>query len=334
MKNLAARLEQLMTRLPWLLPVTGFVGGLVSFVLVKRGDDLAVLTAVLVLGGWLWLILAPWISRLVRMYTSRKVTSALLNFVTQSIQQEILFFVLPFVLLSTRIQDIGQLFFALLVMSLAAVSTIDPIYERFIASCRPASMLFHGICSFVSALVILPIVAGLPLEHSFRIALGLFVLSALAALPSTLLRRNGRLRASGMFPVLLLLPLLTAALNAHIPAAVLRVEEAVITLSVNKLEPGPGVSRIGVEDLGKGIYAYARVTAPEELQQEIVFNWIHGDYHESIPSVIQGGREAGYRTWSVKRNFVSHPEGLWQVEITTPQGQLLETLEFEVVSSR
>ena len=46
--------------------------------------------------------------------------------------------------------------------------------------------------------------------------------------------------------------------------------------------------------------------------------------------MIDGGREEGYRTYLMKKNFVAPASGLWEVDILTNQGQLLQHLSFTV----
>ena len=54
----------LVNRLPWLLPTVSFAAGWIGFLLVRRGEDVARIVALLALAGWFWLLLEPWIRRL------------------------------------------------------------------------------------------------------------------------------------------------------------------------------------------------------------------------------------------------------------------------------
>ena len=53
-----------------------------------------------------------------------------------------------------------------------------------------------------------------------------------------------------------------------------------------------------------------------------------------IPSgyeiVIHGGRKAGYRAWTHKRNFPAQAAGDWQVQVVTEAGQQIGVLRFAV----
>ncbi|MCF3971835.1 DUF2914 domain-containing protein, partial [Pseudomonas aeruginosa] len=43
-----------------------------------------------------------------------------------------------------------------------------------------------------------------------------------------------------------------------------------------------------------------------------------------------GGREAGYRAWTHKRNFPAQPAGRWRVRVVTEAGQMIGMLRFRV----
>ena len=61
--------------------------------------------------------------------------------------------------------------------------------------------------------------------------------------------------------------------------------------------------------------------AAEELGRELVARgW----------GLVYGGGKTGWRTWSRKRNFPEDPRGDWRVDLETPDGQLIERLEFRV----
>ena len=80
--------------------------------MVKRGQDFARYIALIALIGWLWLLVEPFVRR----YLERRkegVGNFVANFLTQSLQQEMLFFCLPLIIGATQI-DVGQIVFAVL----------------------------------------------------------------------------------------------------------------------------------------------------------------------------------------------------------------------------
>ena len=66
------------------------------------------------------------------------------------------------------------------------VSTIDPIYERYVATRAPRRLLFHAYCSWLAALVVLPMVLRLPLEWALPVSLAGVVVWLLLTLPLSL----------------------------------------------------------------------------------------------------------------------------------------------------
>jgi hypothetical protein len=252
--------------------------------------------------------------------------------VTQSIQQEILFFALPFLIGATRPNDWGQILFTGLACAAALLSTLDTLYERRVAQ-RPArALLFHAYCSFVAALVVLPIVAKVQIENTLPLALGLTGVWLLAGLPGVWSElATPRARSFGAAG-LLLAPLALWLLRSHVPAAGLSVMEARVAQAIDGLEPGRAVNRFSVSALkGSGAIAFVAIRAPMGLEQTVVFEWRrNGEVVDRIPAEIHGGSDSGWRTYSRKRNFPDDPRGQWRVDLLTPDGQLIRRLDFVV----
>jgi hypothetical protein len=329
-KTITSRVERFLERYFWVLPLTGFSLGWASFILVQRGEGLARGIALLALLGWLWILAEPFIMNRMLAREHPKLSSNLSNFFSQSIQQEIYFFSLPFLLAATHREDIGQLVFTGIFVLAALLSTVDPWYNRYISKHRIASLAFHALCCFVSALIVLPVVVKLPTGRTLMYALGFLVVWLLLVVPGLLLRLpNWKQRCIACIG-LCAIPVFIWLFRASIPAAGLTAHQATISTGVVDHEPIDSISRIDASQLAQGVYAYVAVQAPWGLEQEIGFKWQHGDYSETITAFINGGREAGYRTYSVKNNFPEPAGGNWTVDVLTAQGQLLERLEFVV----
>lgn len=324
--------EQFLDRHFWLLPFVSFGFGWASFILVQRGERLAQGIAVLALMGWVWIVAEPFVMKRMLAKEHPKISGNMSNFISQSIQQEIFFFVLPFLFAATHSDDIGQLVFTSLFVFAALISTVDPWYDRYISKHRIVSLAFHALCCFVSALVILPIVLKLPTEKSLMYALGFLVIWLLLAIPNLLPRLHTAKNRAIVVVGLCAIPICIWVFRASIPAAGLDINNAVISTGVTDHEPDDSLRQVSVAALVEGIYAYVAVQAPWGLSQEIAFKWQHGDYTETIAAEITGGREEGYRTYSMKNNFPEPSAGLWTVDVLTAQGQLLHRLDFEVIA--
>lgn len=327
---ISSSVERFLSRYFWVLPVTGFGLGWASFLLVQRGEGLARGIALLALLGWLWILAEPFIMNRLLAREHPKLSKNLSNFFSQSIQQEIYFFSLPFLFAATQREDFGQLIFTGVFVLAALISTVDPWYNRYISRNRMVSLAFHALCCFVSALVILPVVVKLPTGRTLVFALGFLVVWLLLVIPGLLFRLDTwKLRLLALVG-LCAIPLTIWMFRASIPAAGLSANNATISSGVVDHEPIDSISRIDASQLSQGVYAFVAVKAPWGLEQEIGFKWQHGEYSETISAVINGGREDGYRTYSMKSNFPEPAGGTWTVDVLTAQGQLLRRLEFVV----
>jgi hypothetical protein len=328
MISLFRRIVGMLHRVPWLLPGLSFAAGWLGFLLVQRGQELARIVALLALLGWFWLLLEPWVRRRLERRRER-VGNFVVNFVTQSLQQELLFFSLPFLIGSTQ-RDFGQIAFTTLVAAAALVTTIDPVYERVIATRAARRMSFHAFCSWIAALVVLPMVLLVPVERALPISLlavgGWLLLTLPLSLYSLPRWRNKIVWMVGMIGV----PILFWELRGQVPAAGLAVTDARMTQTIDGLAPGEPVRRVSRADLEHGMVAFAAIRAPTGLAQQIVFEWRHNGEREQIPVEIHGGNADGFRAYSRKQSFPQDPSGVWIVDVLTPQAQLLERLRFVV----
>lgn len=315
---------------PWVLPLLSFAFGWISFALVQRGERLSRFIAAITLLGWAALLaedfLGNWITRVSR----GRLSGRLLHFGTQSLQVEILFFALPFLIAATH-RDAGQIMFTGSVILAALACTVDPLYTSRIAGTAARSVAFHAFCSFLAGLVVLPIALQLPLEKAVPLSLGLTVLLTLLCVPRLF---TGVSRWRGCMRIGVVLALLAAVwfARAHIPPAGLMVKQSLITATVtDELEPGPELKTIAAADLANGVDAFVAVHAPLGLAQSVTFKWYHEDeLLDTIPAIIKGGREEGFRTYSRKQNFPVDSRGHWTVYLLTPEGQLIMRLNFEV----
>jgi len=323
-----SRIVSAFHRFSWLIPAISFAGGWIGFVMVKRGEELAATIAWIALLGWFWLLIEP----LVRRYLERRragVGKFVANFFSQSLQQEMLFFALPLMVGATQ-RDAGQIIFTSLAAVAALLTTIDPVYERFIASRAAFRLMFHAYCSVIAAVVVLPMVLHVPLERALPLSLiGISVWLLLTLPMSVKSLRTLRLKAIWI-SLSLLGPLMLWGLRSHVPAAGLAVTRALVTQSIDDLVPGAAVQTLTPVDLSRGVVAFVAIRAPRGVAQSIIFEWRHGDESERIVANIHGGNEIGWRTYSRKQAFPKDARGTWTVDVLTPQRQLLKRLRFEV----
>lgn len=326
--RLLNRVARFVERVPWLIPVVSFVSGVIGFAMVKRGADLARIIAMIALAGWLWLLIEP----LVRRYLERRragIGKFLSNFLTQSLQQEMLFFALPFLFGATQ-RDVGQIGFLIVAAVAAMLTALDPLYERWIAARAATRLLFHAYCSLIAAVVVLPMVVHLSLERALPFAFGAVGVWLLLTAPMALRSLQLIKLKAAWLACSLIAPALLWMLRAHIPPAGLAVTQAVVTQSIDGLTPGPRVKSLTRAQLDSGVIAFVAIRAPSGVSQSIAFDWRHRGSSEIIPSEIHGGNDSGWRTYSRKQVFPEDSRGRWFVDVRTPQGQLLKRLQFSV----
>lgn len=325
------RASAFLDRYPWLLPSASFAIGWLGFFLFHRGEDLARVVALIALVGWPWLLAENLLGRWIVTRSKGRLSIAAVRFVTQQIQQEILFFALPFLFAATLV-DPGQMLFMAGAITVAVLVTLDPIYLHRIAPHAGLSSALHAYCTLIAALVVLPVALHLPLDRALPLALAITAATLLAGLPRMLMAASSwKWRVLGCAALVLAFALLWT-LRGWIPPAGLWVRDARITDQVEALEPGAAIRVFSVADLhARGAVAFVAVRAPSGLSQAVVFEWRHrGALIDAIPAEISGGREEGFRTYSRKQNFPADPRGLWRVDLLTPQRQLIARQRFEV----
>jgi hypothetical protein len=318
-------------RWPWLLPLLSFAAGWLGFALIQRGETMARSIAVMALAGWVWLLAEKPLGRLLTHWSRGALSPALLAFVTQSLQQEILFFALPFLIGATQ-RDAGQIAFTGVVAVAALVSTVDPVYHARIAMRPAVSVMFHAFCTFIASLVVLPMAASMPLEQAVPVAVAIsggWLLLSLPRLLRGLVTLRGRLSAVA---ALILTLSVIWEFRANVPPAGLSLKNSRITQTLDGLQPGAAFSRIDAQMLlTSGAIAFVAIRAPAGLAQSVIFEWWHrGERLDRVAGQIQGGSERGWRTFTRKQNFPADPRGRWHVDILTPQGQLICRLPFVV----
>ncbi|MES2683843.1 MAG: DUF5924 family protein [Pseudomonadota bacterium] len=320
-------------RWQWLLPVGSFLLGWIGYLAIERGPGLARATAFIILMSWPWLLMENLAGRWLNRITKGHLSPAVACFITQSMQQELLFFSLPFVIGASQL-DVGHGLFLALLGIAALLSTLDPIYERWIARRPVAAVGFQVYCTWIAALVLLPIALHLPLEQCAPVAAAIALLALALGLPRLLESRTGIvacLRA--------VLPIITAIalalfLGRWLPPAGLKLGESRITTEISDLQPGAAIHRIALDSLHRdGLIAFATIHAPVGVTQNLSFDWYHrGVCIDRIPAVIEGtsDKARGWRTWTRKQNFDEDPRGRWRVDIRTAGGQLVGRLRFSV----
>lgn len=85
---------------------------------------------------------------------------------------------------------------------------------------------------------------------------------------------------------------------------------------------------------GQPLYAYTAIYAPGSVQTQIIHEWQYtsreGEWLTAtrIPLNLSGGRDNGFRTYSVKSALTP---GQWRVNVTNTRGQVLGRIKFKII---
>ncbi len=325
--------SRLIGRYPGTVALFGFCSGLASFVLVERQAGLAKVIAALMLVSWLWLMLETSLRRAVERRFGWQVPPPLLRYVTQMVHQESLFFIIPFFFITTTWNS-GQAAFTVMLGIAALISLVDPLYYNWLAPRRWIYLAFHVLTLFAVLLTALPIIFHLSTPQSYLWALGIAVVLALPSLSGLFASWNWK-SVLGMLVLAMTVALAGWMGRTWVPPATLWLTDVAVTRTFDDAsrKPGNRIKQLTLAELhGNGLYAYTAINAPRGLKERIYHEWIHnGRRVDRIALEISGGRDAGYRAWTHKRNFPEQAAGKWRVRVMTEAGQMIGMLRFEVV---
>lgn len=332
--SLQNRVERIIERLKpwsWLWPPMAFAAGLGSFFLVDRQQWLGAALAFGLLFAWLLLLSESLIGRWLANRGHPTLPRGVTTFIAQMIHQETLFFTLPFILITT-VWNSGQTLFALLVVGMAALSIIDPLYYKLAGRWRSLYFIFHAQCVFLVLLVILPIMLHLTTGESLLLAL---ILTVLVSLPSFwhLLRKRSLKRWCAFLVLTMVMAYAAWLGRIWVPPASLWMTSSALSpaLNIQQREPQGSIALTPDALRSQGLYVYTAIRAPRGLSETVYHAWHHnGTPLDVVELSIDGGREQGYRAWSHKLNFPDDPTGEWRIDITTEGGQRLGLIRFKV----
>ena len=253
------------------------------------------------------------------------------DYAVQTLCHGLLLFVLPGYVAATTLDGPTAPFLVLLAGA-ALLTTVDPWY-RIVVAPRPwAGRAVFGLSLFAGGQVALVLV-GLPPGAAVPLSAALAVV-ALVLVEAGLAARWGRLAALGVGGSLLAATLAWLA-TPWIPPVPLSLVRPTMARDVVGLEPVGALVRVSAAELaaGGGLVAFTPVAAPARLRQPVLHRWRHEGREVGrvlLTTPVQGGRRAGFRTYSRKRDFPADPTGRWTVDVLTAEGQLVGRVRFRV----
>ena len=330
--RLAALVKRAVTWLPWLSLVLGILGAS----LMDRSPKAAKLVIPGVLLGWAAVIGFALLARVdadrFQGWRSRWIKVAQLSVLIamQSLMQQSLFFSLPFYLRAAAL-TLPHVTFVVVLLSAAAVTLWDPLYERVVAL-PGARLSMQALGAFASVNALLP-----ALGLSNRWALFLGGAAGGLAIPLHLFvthQSEARAKLAGRAALVSCVvgPVLLVVFGApFIPPAPLRLAEGGI---------GTGYRDHTLLGAGDVIAAHpdalvcaTAIAAPHGVKDELSHVWKKdGRTRDRIPLVVKGGRKEGFRTYSKKAKLGKDPSGEWTCIVETSLGQQLGQVSATVLA--
>lgn len=238
---------------------------------------------------------------------------------SQSLVQICLFFALPFYWDAATMFSGHAVFFLLL--SVACLLTLwDPVYE-FVFRSRVASAALLAFATFAGLNCILPIM-GL----SNRVSL--YGSAVLTSVTIPVLVRLYNLRFDAKWQRLLLdvggvtlFPLLIViGGGTFVPPAPLEMGDAAMGTSVGDKWVADPVEVL--KGAPAQLVCATAIVAPRGLKDELFHVWEKNGVHvDRVALTIRGGRDEGFRTWSIKKHLGEAPYGEWRCTVQTASGQ-------------
>jgi hypothetical protein len=322
-----ARLKKWIARGRAAIPWVSFAIGLITGAVMDRRPERAPMVALAAGIGWFAVSAILVAGKLVvrRLEKRRALAEKLIELShytgMQSITQLCVFFSFPFYFQAASLRIDHTVFLALLV-GVGFVSLWDPLYQAVLA--RPwARAPVQAFATFAGLNCALPIV-GLSNRTS------LYLAAFFTAAGSPLLASLGRRLKEGVSRALILqiaaasaIPflLLIGASSAVPPAPLGLTESSIGTRIEDKQLVDPAQTFAHVP---KQLACFTAVRAPRGLRDELLHVWRqNGAVRDRVPIEVVGGREAGYRTWSIKKKLGRDPQGKWSCTVETVTGQVL-----------
>jgi hypothetical protein len=243
----------------------------------------------------------------------------LFSWASQSLSQEILFFVLPFWVRSTTWSSHNAPFTVMLLL-LAASTLYDPLYMEGIARRTRILLVHKALVAFAGLAFVVPVLMGAHTWEALAIAGGLAGLATAFAVRT---RRTIAVPLLGAFAG----AVLAVGMNDWIAPVPLRIDHGVFSSGVRERRP---VDTLFTARTGSELWAWTPIFAPDGLTDSIVHTWTRdGREVVRIPLLLHGGRKEGFRTWSSSRRATNSP-GKVNVDVTTQDGQLIGRMTIPV----
>jgi hypothetical protein len=260
------------------------------------------------------------------------------SYVTRTLYQETLFFLLPFYAYSTVIRSPNVVFIALLA-GLAVFSCLDLVFDRWLRTSRVFSLLFFAVVTYAAINLLLPILLPLDPTTGGWIAAAVAVVAALPLARQGGEPNEGASRGRGRSRALLAVAVagflvLTVGFPQLVPPVPLRVQSATFASGLDRerlLVADTLQDEVARAALPDGLYVMLQVFAPTVVPTDVQVVW------KRDGRVLREGRrvsitahELGFRVWDAWRPSGGLEPGRYEVVMRTRANRVFGSARFEV----
>lgn len=255
--------------------------------------------------------------------------SEVTSYITRTLYQETLFFLLPFYAYSTLVRSPNVIFLALL-GGLAVLSCLDLVFDRWLRTKPVFGLVFFASVAFAAINLLLPMLSGLSLELSTPLAAGLAVATSLPLAyrggnprEHAHRTRGAQLRVAGASAAVLAVALLVPSL---IPPVPLRMRQATFASEIDRTSLTLADTlrgSVGADRLGQRIVVLAEVFSPGVVPTRVQFDWRQdGVSVRTSPEVDITAHEGGFRVWdALTEETAALVPGRYEVILRTAGGR-------------
>lgn len=254
------------------------------------------------------------------------------SYVTRSLYQETLFFLLPFYAYSTVISSINVAFLGLL-GALALLSCLDLWFDRWLRTKPVFAMVFFAIVAFSAVNLILPMLLSLPPRLATPVAALAAVGSAVPlALKSASVGRGAAVRMG-----LAVVAILGVAFGAPgvVPPVPLRMQDAAFSSDIDRETLALGDRLEGTVEasrIGGRLVVLVEVFAPGQVPATVRLEWTrNGEPIRRSRDVEIVAHEWRFRVWDAWLPEGGRvPPGHYVVTLRTSTGRIFGVTELDV----
>jgi hypothetical protein len=259
--------------------------------------------------------------------------SEVTSYVTRSLYQETLFFLLPFYAYSTVVSSVNVLFLGLL-GGLALLSCVDLFFDRWLRTKPVFGMVFFATVAFAAVNLILPMLLSLPPRVATPVAALVALGSAVPlAWKSGVRTRGGQMRMGVAAMAILVI---AVGIPSVVPPVPLRMQGATFSNDIDRETLALGDSLRGTVSsaaIGSRLVVLVEVFAPGSVPARVRLEWSRdGELVHTSRDVAIVAHEWRFRVWDAwLPGGGTVPAGHYRVTLRTSTGRIFGMTELHVV---